>query len=154
MHTCVSKVTIIGSDNGLSPSQCQVIIWTNAAILSIKPYGTYFSEIVVKIQKFPFKEIHFNMSFVKWQPFCLSLNMLTLNLWGSSYLSLTRSISLLLMSWRRKEPVISSHDIDYVEWVGHFLIWGRISTTCVISMWRDNMNVNICFMFPLEKISM
>ena len=27
----------IGSDNGLLPVQCQVIIWTNAAILSIRP---------------------------------------------------------------------------------------------------------------------
>ena len=28
-HICVSKLTIIGSDNGLSPGQRQAIIWTN-----------------------------------------------------------------------------------------------------------------------------
>ena len=28
-HICVSKLTIIGSDNGLSPSRRQPIIWTN-----------------------------------------------------------------------------------------------------------------------------
>ena len=29
MHICVSKLTIIGSDNGLSPGRHQAIIWTN-----------------------------------------------------------------------------------------------------------------------------
>ena len=33
MHICVSKLTIIGSDNGLSPGWRQAIIWTNAEIL-------------------------------------------------------------------------------------------------------------------------
>ena len=27
-HICVSKLTIIGLDNGLSPGRCQAIIWT------------------------------------------------------------------------------------------------------------------------------
>ena len=34
-HKCVSKLTIIGSDNGLSPGRRQAIIWTNAGILLI-----------------------------------------------------------------------------------------------------------------------
>ena len=41
---CVSKLIIIGSYNGLSPDRCQAIIWTNAVILLIGPYGTNFSE--------------------------------------------------------------------------------------------------------------
>ena len=45
MHICVNEVTIIGSDNGLSPGQHQAIIWTNAGILLIWPVGTNFSEI-------------------------------------------------------------------------------------------------------------
>ena len=36
-HICVSKLTIIGSDNGLSPGRRQAIIWTYAGILLIKP---------------------------------------------------------------------------------------------------------------------
>ena len=44
-HICVSKLTIIGSDNGLLPGQCQAITWTNADILSIGPLVTNFSEI-------------------------------------------------------------------------------------------------------------
>ena len=38
MHICNSKLTIIGSDNGLSPGQHQVIIWTSARILLIAPF--------------------------------------------------------------------------------------------------------------------
>ena len=34
-HICVSILTIIGSDNGLSPGRHQAIIWTNAEILLI-----------------------------------------------------------------------------------------------------------------------
>ena len=42
--------TVIGSDNILSPVWCQAIIWTNAAILSDKPQGTYFSKVLFEIQ--------------------------------------------------------------------------------------------------------
>ena len=34
-HICVRKLTIIGTDNGLSPGRRQAIIWNNAAILLI-----------------------------------------------------------------------------------------------------------------------
>ena len=40
MHISVSKLTTIGSDNGLSPGRCQANIWTNAGILLIGPLGT------------------------------------------------------------------------------------------------------------------
>ena len=40
---------IIGSDNGLWPVRRQAITWTNADILSIRPLGTNFSEIQIKI---------------------------------------------------------------------------------------------------------
>ena len=36
-HMCVSKLTIIGSDNGLSPAQEQPIIWTIDLNLLIRP---------------------------------------------------------------------------------------------------------------------
>ena len=45
----------------------------------------------------------------------------------------------------------SSHDIDYVEWVGPCLIWARISTTCVISMWRNDIKCKYMFYDPSEK---
>ena len=76
-HICVSKIIIIGSDNGLSPDRRQAIIWTNAGILLIGPWGTNFSEISTVIQTFSFKKMHVKMSSAKWRPFCFGLNVLT-----------------------------------------------------------------------------
>ena len=53
-HICVGKLTIIGSDNGLSPARRQAIIWTNAGILLIGPLGTNFNELLNRIQTFSF----------------------------------------------------------------------------------------------------
>ena len=41
-HICVSKLTIIASDNGLSPDWHQAIIWTNGGILLMRPLWTNF----------------------------------------------------------------------------------------------------------------
>ena len=75
-HICISKLTIIGSDNGLSPGQRQAIIWSNAGILLIGPLWTNFSEILIEIHTFPLKKMHLKMSSGKWRPFCLGLNVL------------------------------------------------------------------------------
>ena len=77
MHICVGKLTIIASDNGLSPWRRQAIIWTNAGILLIGPLGTNFNEILIAIHTFSFKKMQLKMSSAKWRPFCLSLNVLT-----------------------------------------------------------------------------
>ena len=52
MHICIGNLTIIGSNNGLSPSRRQAITWTNAGILLIWPLGTNFTEILSKIHTF------------------------------------------------------------------------------------------------------
>ena len=62
---CVSDLTIIGSDNGLSLGRWQAIIWANAGILLA---GSFFSL---------FKKMCLKMSSGKWRPFCLGLNVLT-----------------------------------------------------------------------------
>ena len=76
-HICVSKLTIIGPDNGLSPDRRQAIIWTNAGILLIGPLGTNFSEILIEILTFSFKKMCLKVSSAKRRPFCLGLNELT-----------------------------------------------------------------------------
>ena len=76
MHICVSKPTIIGSDNCLSPDQRQAIIRTNAGIWLMGPLGTNFSEILIEIHTFSFKKMHLKMSSAKWRLFCLCLNVL------------------------------------------------------------------------------
>ena len=75
-HICVGKLTIIGSDNGLSPRRRQAFIWTNAGILLIGPIGTEFSEILTEIHTFSFTKMHLKMSSVEWRPFCLGLNVI------------------------------------------------------------------------------
>ena len=75
-HICVSKLTIIGSDNGLSPDRRQAIIWTNAGILLIGPLGTNFSEISIEILTFSIKKMRLKVSSAKRRPFCLDLNVL------------------------------------------------------------------------------
>ena len=76
-HICVSKPTIIGSDNGLSPGRRQAIIWTNAGILLIGPIGLNVSENLIEIRTFLFMKMLWKMSSGKWRPFCLGINVLT-----------------------------------------------------------------------------
>ena len=75
-HIWVSKLTIIGSDNGLSPARRQAIIWTDAGTLLIGPVGTTFSEILIEICICSFKKMHLKISSGDWRPFCFGLNML------------------------------------------------------------------------------
>ena len=73
-HICISKIIIIGSGKGLSPDQCQTIIWTNAGILLIWPLGINFSETLIEINILPFKKMHFKMSSAKLSLFRLGLS--------------------------------------------------------------------------------
>ena len=56
MHLCVDKLTIIGSDNGLSPGRRQAIIWN---------YNIFIQENSLKV------------SSVEGWPFCHGLNVLS-----------------------------------------------------------------------------
>ena len=67
-HICVSKLTIIGSDNGLTPAR---------RILLIGTLGRNFNEILIEIHTISFKEMHLKMSSGKCRPFCLGLNVLS-----------------------------------------------------------------------------
>ena len=75
-HICVSDLTSIGSDNGLSPGRCQAIIRTNAGILLIRPLRTNSSEFLVEILIFSFKKMRLKVSSAKRRPFCIGLNEL------------------------------------------------------------------------------
>ena len=90
-HICVIDLTIIGSNDGLSPGRRQAIIWTNAGILLIGILGTNFSEILSEIHTFSCMKIHLKMSPAKWRPFCLGLDVLT-------HGGLSRMAELLLRS--------------------------------------------------------
>ena len=68
-----SKLSIIGSDNGLSPARRQAIIWTNAGILLIGTLGTNFNEILIEIrtffiQEYPFENVVWKMASILSRP--------------------------------------------------------------------------------------
>ena len=126
-HICVSKLTIIGSDNGLSPDRRQTIIWTNAGILFIGPLGTKFSEILILIKIFSFKKMYLKMSSGKWRPSCLGLNVLTLLVLKPEYSGITRSIPWLLMPGLIVSP---GHQLPW-----HWLWWTNGSLSSMRKDW-------------------
>ena len=87
-HICVGKLSIIGSDNDLSPGWRQSIIWTNAGIFLIRPLGTNFSEIWIETETFSVKEMHLKMASIG-----LGLNELNLSIIG--YIMVWRSHSFI-----------------------------------------------------------
>ena len=132
-HICVKEHVNIGSDNDLSPDRCQAIVWINAPILSIRPKGTYFYEILFEIQKFSFMEIHLNidwlilylripekhglsswspkMSSGKWRPFCLSLNVLK----ASVFVSTKAEYEEEAISWEAVQFADNRQCLDLLE---------------------------------------
>ena len=64
---CISKLTIIGSSNGLWPKQHLTIISTNAGILLTEPIVTNFNKILIKILTFSLKKMYLNVSSAKWR---------------------------------------------------------------------------------------
>ena len=71
------KLTIIGSDNGLSPRRHQAIIWTNAGILLIWTLRNKLQRNINRNWDIFIQENHLKMSSGKYQPFCLALDVLT-----------------------------------------------------------------------------
>ena len=75
---CVSKLIIIGPDNGLSPGRRQAIIWTNAGILLIRALGTNLTEVLGEIHTFSFKKnvfenLVFEMASILPRPQCVNI---------------------------------------------------------------------------------
>ena len=96
-HPCVGKLSIIGSDNGLSPfDRLQTIIWTSAGILLIEPLETHFSEILIKIHIFSFKKMYSKISSGKFRPQCVKQlkAAVTLRVW---HVDSARHCTLLLI---------------------------------------------------------
>ena len=71
-HICVTKLTIIGSDNGLSPGRRRPIVWTNAGIL-LDPMNT-FQWHFNRNWNSSLKKMHLKMSYEKCRPLCRGLH--------------------------------------------------------------------------------
>ena len=115
-HICVSKLAIIGSDNGLSPGRCQAIIWTNARILLIGPLKTTVSEILIEIHSFLFKKMHLKMSSEKHQYRMDPPGLLPATAWCSHLTS-----GCVLLNWRLTfwTPRVTPHSTHHFSLIGH-----------------------------------
>ena len=76
MDICISKLTIIGSDNGLPHGQRQAI-WTSGRILLIRNLRINFNGILIEIHIFHFQENAFEnvlceMAVILPQPQCVN----------------------------------------------------------------------------------
>ena len=98
---CVSDLTSIGSDNGLSPGRRQAIIRTNAGILLKISLGTNFSEFIVEILIFSFKKMRLKVSSAKRRSFCLGLNELKYG--PQTHLSkiMNKLVTLSVLFWKK-----------------------------------------------------
>ena len=71
------------SDNGLSPSQWWAPshypnqCWQKPGILLIGLLETNFSKFLIENLTFLFKKMNLKVSYAKWRPFCVDLNVLT-----------------------------------------------------------------------------
>ena len=153
-HIFIKKLTIIGSDNGLSPGRRQAIIWNNVGKLLIGPLGTNFSEISIEIQLFSFKKMHLKMSSAKWRPFCLGLNVLIRNvkIWLHFLFSFflifsnlrcnmySHSQQMLLLTWA---PLLTWYNLN-PAWISnhiHCKVWDWITyrfpnfSSCIVELW-------------------
>ena len=127
-HICVSKLTIIGSDNGLSPGRRQAIVWINAGILLIEPLGTNFSEIYIEIRTFSLKKMHLKVSSSKWRPFCLGPSVLTWPQHKSGHVTqavITGTIILVpYILWQRSHSLLTIPKV-LRSWYAGWMCWSK-----------------------------
>ena len=75
-HICVSKLTTIGSDNGLSHGRCKAIIWTKAGNIVEWGPGNEIQWTFNRNLNISFKIKQFKMASGKWRSFFFGLNVL------------------------------------------------------------------------------
>ena len=101
-HICVCNLTIIDSDNGLSPVRRQAIIWTNASILFFWTPGNKLQRNInrnsyISIKRNPFQYVVWNMAAVLSRIQCVN-----------ELKFLPKVIHLTLMKWNETYQKISN----------------------------------------------
>ena len=77
-HICVSKLTIIGPGNGLSPGRRQAIVWTNIGILLIGPLSNklqwnLYRNSYIFIHENAFENVVWKMVAILSRPQCVKI---------------------------------------------------------------------------------
>ena len=77
-HICVGKLTIVGSDDGLSPGRRQAIIWTNAGIWTLgnKFQWNFNRNSNIFIEENTFENVVCETLFISSRPQCDNLTWL------------------------------------------------------------------------------
>ena len=124
-HMCVSKLTIIGSDNGLSPGRRQAIIWINAGILLIRPLGTNFNEMLIEILTFihenAFESVVCEMASILSRPQCVK-----------------HKLSKQLFKQKIKQEYMKKFFLSWPDWKSY---WSPKAIACCPrqpDLWNDN----------------
>ena len=139
-HICVNKLTIIGSNNGLSPGRRQSIIWTNAGILLIGPLGTNFNEtsrIIYFIQENGFQNVVRKLTEIVSRPHCV--NTICMNYWVVKLLCQSITPKLIcdwMWVWKTENLLISE------GMVTHFNVLA-ITEKCIQSYFLNYYFVSI-----------
>ena len=133
-YICVSKLTTIGSDNGLSPDRRKAIIWTNDGILLIGLVGTNFSETLVETLKFSFKKMHLKVSSAKWRRFSLGLIVLRIK----NHWNFNKSIRIFLQNIVYKMTAV--------------LVWRMAYAWSKLCDWTVNKQCNPFYWYGLTLI--
>ena len=148
-HICVTRLNIIGLDNGFSPAGHQAIIRTNTGIWLMGHLGTNFIEIRIVICRVSFKKIHLKMS-EKWRPFCLGPIVLK-----RTIILLSTSIIYLLSLSTNKLPgehFMNSHFSHvYLSYIYHlmrhyadmwYLMWLNVFCSWALKFYRQVSNIS------------
>ena len=140
IHLCISKIIIIGSDNGFSPGRRQAIIWINAGILLIGPLGTNFIENVIEIYTFSFEKMHVKMSSGQRRPSCPGLNVLSKSYWNHICPSVPVSFLQNLMIFSKKQNKV--YPMEHM----HGFIFSYFDVLLIISSnWIHMTHLSILF---------
>ena len=125
----VSKLTIIGSDNGLSPGRHQAIIWHQCWNAVNWTLSNKLQEIFIEIHTFSFKKMHLKISFGKLWPFSLGLNVLTH--WGRDKMAaiFQTTFSNALFEWKYRIKIslkfVPKGPIDNIPALVQIMAWRR-----------------------------
>ena len=158
-HICVSKLTITGSDDGLSPGWRQVIIWTNTGILLIGPLRTNFSENLIEILTFWFtkmrlKSVVCEMTAILSRPQCVKLSLSGHNLKTMVHvdfiISMTLSWYLFIQGNHKLIPIsflvmilIMVADLFRFYDINHVHVWACNYVAFVLHDKHDNQPASI-----------
>ena len=110
----------------MSPGRRQVIIWTNAGLLSIGTLRTNFIEILSEIYAFSFKKMHLKTSSAKWRPLCFGFNVLTVLKWHKAIFQKTfewHSVVRIFRLYLGLRLFITHIHFDGIPWIDGLVTW-------------------------------